>query len=69
MNWSEWYVNYMTNRMNQERLGQAFCNDFIRYPWPELYYCENAYESYNLIWNLLESTKDFDPFADLKEYA
>lgn len=69
MNWSRWYVDYITNRMKQERLGQAFCNDFIRYSWPQLYYCEDAYESYNLIWNLLESTKDFDPFSDLKEYT
>lgn len=24
-----------------ERLGQAFCNNFIKSPWPELFYEEN----------------------------
>lgn len=42
MTWLKWLFDYYDNRaQNGERLGQAFCNDYIRSSWPELYYCED----------------------------
>ena len=38
MTYYTWLQNYFQNRKS-ERLGQAFCNDFIKGPWPELF-CE-----------------------------
>ncbi len=37
MTYYAWLQNYYSNRKS-ERLGQAFCNDFIKGPWPELFY-------------------------------
>lgn len=55
MTFTEWYMDYCVNRMKFLRLGQAFCNDFIRHSWPELYYCEDGYESYSMICDWLET--------------
>lgn len=48
MNYVEWYQNWKNNRKT-ERLGQAFCNDFIRESWPALYYCEDSEKSAQMI--------------------
>jgi len=53
MNFAQWHLDYCQNR-GCERLGQAFCNDFIKDPWSELYYAENGYETYGAIWDWLE---------------
>lgn len=37
MTYYAWLQDYFQNRKS-ERLGQAFCNDFIKRPWPELFY-------------------------------
>lgn len=37
MTYYAWLQDYFQNRRS-ERLGQAFCNDFIKGPWPELFY-------------------------------
>lgn len=37
MTYYAWLQDYFQNRKS-ERLGQAFCNDFIKGPWPELFY-------------------------------
>jgi len=36
----QWLTDFYQNRKEQQcmRLGQAFCNDFIYKPFPELYY-------------------------------
>lgn len=34
---SQWEVNWAIHR-HHERLGQAFVNDFVKTPWPELFY-------------------------------
>jgi hypothetical protein len=39
--------------LSGERLGQAFCNDYVRCSWPELYYCENEEESLEMIVDFL----------------
>lgn len=31
------------------RLGQRFCNDFVRYSWPALFYSENQQRSIAII--------------------
>lgn len=38
MTFQEWLDDYWANRSVSERLGQAFCNDFIEKGWPDLYY-------------------------------
>lgn len=52
MNYVEWYVNWKNNRKT-ERLGQAFCNDFIKIPWPELYHCVDDERSGQIIYYYL----------------
>lgn len=66
MNWNDWYISYMTTRIKTERLGQAFCNDFISGSWPELYYCEDQYNAYGLIWDLLDYM-GIDSFSELSK--
>lgn len=41
MTQQEWLYDWYNNRRQYERLGQAFCNDFIKHSWPELYYAED----------------------------
>lgn len=64
MNWNDWYINYMSTRIKTERLGQAFCNDFVSYSWPDLYYCVDQYDAYGKIWDLLDA-KGVDSFQVL----
>lgn len=49
MTLQEWLCDYYNNREQYERLGQAFCNDFIRFSWPELYYEEDDDEALTFI--------------------
>lgn len=37
MDYIQWYSTWHLKRKH-ERLGQAFVNDFIKSPWPELFY-------------------------------
>lgn len=49
MQWLEWYKEWATTRQH-ERIGQAFCNDFIKKPWPELFYEEDHQKAILTIW-------------------
>jgi len=51
---SNWLYSYYKNPKG-ERIGQAFVNDFIKEPWPELFYCENYEESAEMILEWLSS--------------
>lgn len=42
MTYAKWFLNWRANRKT-ERLGQAFINDFVRDPWPELYYQQHEH--------------------------
>ena len=37
----EWEESFFSS-MITERYGQAFCNEFIKASWPELFYAETA---------------------------
>ena len=37
----EWEDAYSSS-MTTERYGQAFCNEFIKAPWSELFYADTA---------------------------
>lgn len=53
MTFGKWVANYHANRMN-ERMGQAFCNDFLgNIIDSQLYYEENNWKAYQLIQNWL----------------
>ncbi len=45
MNLQQWLNDYYNRRKAVERLGQAFCNDFIKESWPRLYYSESESQS------------------------
>ena len=42
------------------RLGQRFCNDFIKGPWPKLFYAEQEYDCVGIILGWLESHHYFN---------
>jgi len=57
-NLQAWLYDFNNNRKQKyndkgflegERLGQAFCNDFIKSEWAELYYSEDYEKSLELI--------------------
>ena len=37
----EEYIERHARKKDHIRLGQRFCNDFIKGNWPELFYCED----------------------------
>lgn len=43
MKLSCWLNQFEQREYKGERLGQRFCNEYIKYPWPELFY-EKDYE-------------------------
>lgn len=43
-----------------QRLGQAFVNQFIRHPWPELFYEEDEQKALNMIKQWLQNHCYFD---------
>jgi hypothetical protein len=43
-------LEYMGKQYGQ-RPGQWFVNKYISQPWPELYYCEDAFECAILVYN------------------
>lgn len=43
-----------------ERLGQAFCNDFIKDSWPELFYCEDEGKCVKMITQWLNDCQYHD---------
>lgn len=45
----KWFQEWSDSRPF-ERLGQAFINDFIRIPWPELYYCTDNEKAGRMIY-------------------
>ena len=45
MTFSDWVADWSKNRP-QERLGQAFVNDFVKEPFPELYYARDEDHDY-----------------------
>lgn len=49
MTYREWLKDYWENRSKTERLGQAFWNDFIVTPWPDLYYCTELAKASHLL--------------------
>jgi hypothetical protein len=59
MTYREWMKDYWENRCRYERLGQAFCNDFIAGSWPELYNCTVASQSAHMIENWLHQNHYF----------
>ena len=48
MTFNEWLEDWKYNRPC-ERLGQAFVNDFVKEPFPELYYTEDNDHALRLI--------------------
>lgn len=52
MTYYEWFAKWKAERKH-ERLGQAFCNDFIKMPWPELYHCTDDERSAQIIYYYL----------------
>lgn len=52
MTYYEWYNHWKLNRPH-ERLGQAFCNDYIKQPWPELYHCTSDERAGQIIYYYL----------------
>lgn len=61
--YTKWFANWSDNRT--ERLGQAFVNDFIRIPWPDLYYCTDDVIASREIYKYLER-HCYWPFMPLK---
>lgn len=45
----KWFQEWSDSRPF-ERLGQAFVNDFIRNPWPQLYYCTDNEKAGRMIY-------------------
>lgn len=63
-----WLHHYHQNRkqlynydgfLEGERLGQAFCNDFIKASWPELYYQEDYEKAMAMIVEWLVATHNY----------
>lgn len=50
-----------------ERLGEAFCNDFIKQSWPELYYCQDDEKSLALIVDYLVDCQYYPNVPDKLE--
>lgn len=44
-----YFINEWKQANNSLRLGQHFCNEYIKCPWPELYYCEDTEKSISMI--------------------
>lgn len=75
MTWFQWLFDYYNNRAQKynekgflvgERLGQAFCNDYIRSSWPELFYCEDEGKCVKMITQWLN---DCQYYGDLPAKA
>lgn len=50
MLYTEWKSeHYNTCDVTGARLGQNFCNHFIKGRWPELFYCDNDFKSEAMI--------------------
>lgn len=52
-NLQAWLYDFNNNHKFSVRLGQHFCNEFIRESWPELYYEEDYNKSMDLIVDFL----------------
>lgn len=53
----EWFNDYYKNHAKHERLGQAFVNDFIKQPWPELFYNNDIAKCLIMIENWLHQNQ------------
>jgi len=69
MTLGEWLNDYYTNRKQKynekgflqgERLGQAFVNDFVKTPWPDLFYQEDVDKSMESILSYLNYYQYYD---------
>lgn len=60
MTLQEWYNDWKDNRVGLERLGQAFCNDFIRCEYGSLYYETSTYKAFMEIKEWLERHHYYD---------
>jgi hypothetical protein len=54
MTFREWFNHWVVNRSEHERLGQAFCNDFIKGVWTELFYIQDTNAAHQMIKDYLE---------------
>ena len=48
----------------EERLGQYFCNRYIKKPWPELFYCNSFSRALAIISKWLEDNHYTDVLPD-----
>lgn len=64
MEYRIWETNWTLTRKT-ERLGQAFVNDFIKKPWPELFYETNPFKCRSMITQYL---MDHQYFPNVPEY-
>ncbi len=58
------FVSRHTQKNDGCRLGQRFCNDYIKYAWPELFYERDDGKASEMIWEWL---KDHDYIESLPE--
>lgn len=65
MTLQQWYNDWLKNRATTERVGQAFCNDFIVSPWPDLFYANHG-KAIGMITEWLESNQYYDKLPQLK---
>lgn len=48
------WVEYSVMKKCNQRLGQWFCNNYIKGQWPELFYCTDTSEAEAMIQEWLE---------------
>lgn len=58
LDYYKWRYNYYLNRSGQDRLGQAFCNDFVDFSLPELYYEEDDNVAEEMILTFLDELSE-----------
>lgn len=56
--YQDWKNNFYSSK-STERLGQRFINDFIKLPWPELYYEEDTVKADAMIREWLTNNHHF----------
>ena len=47
-----------------QRLGQYFCNTYIKQPWPELYYEEDGETAFDMIAEWLQDNQYYDKLPE-----
>lgn len=51
------FEQFDSGAYGSQRLGQAFCNSFLSYPCPELFYQVDRKKAEAKIWDLVSSQK------------